>query len=217
MLNIFRKLAFFDDQATEMDTISEQQAIENLVMRVDAQISRPGGRIIGFIASGSGEGTSSLSQTYALAWASQLRRRVLLLRVLDESTAATGILATLAAGESLDASLRPLHGDGFAGNPAMHEAQETQWDLLARADLWQKLRDCFDDIVIDLPATSTSRLGLVSAVHCDGVVVILEAEKTRAPVAESLIASLRAVRAPILGIVLNKRRYYLPKQIYRLL
>lgn len=217
MLNIFRKLAFFDDQATEMDTISEQQAIENLVMRVDAQISRPGGRIIGFIASGSGEGTSSLSQTYALAWASQLRRRVLLLRVLDESTAATGILATLAAGESLDASLRPLHGDGFVGNPAMHEAQETQWDLLARADLWQKLRDCFDDIVIDLPATSTSRLGLVSAVHCDGVVVILEAEKTRAPVAESLIASLRAVRAPILGTVLNKRRYYLPKQIYRLL
>ena len=217
MLNIFRKLAFFDDHTTEMDAISDQQAIENLVMRVDAQLFRPGGRIIGFIASGSGEGTSSLSRTYALASASQLRRRVMLLRVLDESTAATGILATLAAGESLDASLQPLLGKGFAGHPDIYEARETQWDLLARADLWQKLRDCFDDIVLDLPATSTSRLGLVSAVHCDGVVVLLEAEKTRAPVAESLIASLRAVRAPILGTVLNKRRYYLPKQIYRLL
>jgi protein-tyrosine kinase len=198
-----------------MNTMSDLSAIEDLVTRIDAQLNTSAGRVIGFIASGSGEGTTTLANAYASAVVSRLRRRVLVLGVASENSAVPGVLPLLAAGSPLDAALQPLPGGGFSGNLDDSKAGEGKWDLLARADLWQQLREHFDEIVLDLPATSKLRLGLVCAVHCDGVVVVLEAEKTRAPVVENLISSLRAVRAPILGTVLNQRQFYLPQRIYR--
>ena len=53
------------------------------------------------------------------------------------------------------------------------------------------------------------------APYCDGVAVVIEAESTRAPVAESLVGNLRQVRARVLGAVLNKRRFHLPARVYR--
>jgi protein-tyrosine kinase len=198
----------------EMNTTLDLRPMEDLVTRIDAQLSRPGGRVVGFIASGSGEGTSTLARAYASAVVSLLRRRVLLLCAIDEDASDPGVLPALAAGLPLDDCLQPLPGGGFTGSLGGHNAG-VLWELQARTDLWQELRNRFDEIVIDLPATSVSHIGLTSAAQCDGVVVVLEAEKTRAPVVEKLIASLRAVRAPLLGTVLNKRRYYLPQRVYR--
>jgi protein-tyrosine kinase len=121
----------------------------------------------------------------------------------------------LAKGLPLDECLQAFPGGGFCGSLGGGGPDEALWELLVRADLWADLRSRFDSIVLDLPATSVSRIGLVCATQCDGVVVVLEAEKTRAPVVENLINSLRAVGANMLGTVFNKRRYYLPQRIYR--
>ena len=91
------------------------------------------------------------------------------------------------------------------------------WELLPRTELWYALRERYDEVVIDLPAPSHSRVGLAIAPYCDGVAVVVEAEKARAPVVENLIGHLRQVRARVLGAVLNKRRFHLPARIYRLL
>ena len=198
-----------------MTTSMELRQIEDLVTRVAAQLSKPGGRIIGFIASGGGEGTTSIAQAYAKTVVSHLRRRVLLLSAVHEDAKDPGVLTVLSQGGPLDDCLKPLAGGGQTGTLGGRQAGDTLWELLARDDLWQDLRNRFDDIVLDLPASSVSRLGLMTAPHCDGVVVVIEAEKTRAPVVESLIASLRAVHAPVLGTVLNRRRFYLPKRVYR--
>ena len=195
-----------------MTTTLEQRAIEDLVTRIDARLSSPTGRIIGFIASGRGEGTTTLAQAYATTLISQQRRNVLLLGIATEGVTTPGVLSTLAAGLPLDDCLRPFASGGVTGLLGGHDAL---WELLTQAKLWQDLRSRFDDIVLDLPDSSSSRLGLQTAPHCDGVVVVIEAEKTRAPVVENLIASLHAVHAPLLGTVLNRRRFYLPKRVYR--
>lgn len=194
-----------------MTTTLEQRAIEDLVTRIDACLSVPTGRIIGFIASGRGEGTSTLAEAYATTLISYQRRNVLLLGVDGASITTPGVLSTLAAGLPLDDCLRPFAGRGFTGSLGGHDAL---WELLTVTKLWQDLRSRFDDIVLDLPDSSSSRLGLQTAPQCDGVVIVIEAEKSRAPVVENLIASLRAVRAPLLGTVLNRRQFYLPKRIY---
>ena len=203
-----------DNRTEKMSVLLDMRPIEDLVTGIDTQLSRPGGRIVGFIASGSGEGTSTIAHAYAKAVVSHLRRRVLLLSAVDEDASDLGVLPALASGTSLDQCLRPMEGGGFAGSLGGRNIG-VLWELQARADLWEELRNRFDDVVLDLPATSLSLIGLNSAAHCDGVVVVLEAERTRAPVVENLIASLRAVRAPLLGTVLNKRRYYLPQRVYR--
>lgn len=188
----------------------DTRAIEDLVTRVDAQLPAGSGRLLAFIASGPGEGTSTIAQNYVGTAALQFRRRVLLLR----AAGGPGLLKALADGEPVEALVKPLAAGGVWASLGDAQARDL-WDLLARNDLWQPLRGLYDEIVLDLPSAAVSRLGLVAAAQCDGVVVVLEAEKTRAPVVENLIASLRAVRAKVLGTVMNRRRFYVPPRIYR--
>lgn len=198
-----------------MTTPVDPRAIEDLVARVDAALPSTRGRIVAFVASGAGEGTSTVAAAYAAAHSAHLRRRVLLLTTGDSGTARQGVLQALADGKALDDVVTPTRDGGFTaplggvgdGGPA--------WDLLAREDVWQTLRDRFDLVVLDMPAASASGAALRVAPLADGVVVVLEAEKTRAPVVDHLIASLSAVRAHVLGTVLNKRRFYLPSRLYR--
>lgn len=191
------------------------RAIEDLVTRVDAQLPQLSGRIVGFIASSSGEGTTTLASAYARIVGSHSRRRVLLLNATPDDLQTPGVLPSLIAELPLGPCLLPLSDNVSAGSLGGATTGDALWKLLASPELWQKLRHQYDDIVLDLPAASSSRLGLVSAALCDGIVVVLEAEKTRAPVVENLIASLRAVRAPILGTVMNRRRFHLPKRVYQ--
>lgn len=191
------------------------RAIEDLVARIDAQLPQRGGRMVGFIASSGGEGTTTLASAYAKIVGSHSRRRVLLLNATPDTAQTPGVFPSLVAELPLGPCLRPHSDNVVAGSLGGASTGDALWKLLALPELWQDLRRQYDDIVLDLPAASSSRLGLMSAALCDGVVVVLEAEKTRAPVVENLISSLRAVRAPILGTVMNRRRFHLPKRVYQ--
>jgi len=209
-----------------MNSLATQQsldprAIQDLMTRIDASFPPGRGRLVGFIACSPGEGTSSVAQAYARGVATQYRRRVLL---LDASSAndtppvggvgsLTGVLATLARRRAEAGHVTPAqHGamSGGAGNGGL-------WELLPQTELWYALREAYDEVIIDLPAAAHSRLGMAVAPYCDGVTVVLEAERTRAPVAENLLSHLRTVRARVLGAVMNRRRYHLPQRVYRLL
>jgi Mrp family chromosome partitioning ATPase len=48
----------------------------------------------------------------------------------------------------------------------------------------------------------------------DGVVLVVEADKTRWPVAQSVKERIIQHGGNVLGMVLNKRRYYIPGFIY---
>ena len=195
----------------------DTRAIQDLITRVDAQLPVGQGRLVGFIASGAGEGTSTVAAAYARLAAEQLRRRVLLLEAGQGDGSRPGLLATLADGRAIDEALEPLPGGGWRASLCGTLGEGSIWELSARTEFWRALRDRFDEVVVDLPAPDRSRLGLAVAPHCDGVAVVVEAEKTRAPVAEHLVSSLRAVRARVLGAVLNRRRFHLPVRIYRML
>jgi Mrp family chromosome partitioning ATPase len=49
----------------------------------------------------------------------------------------------------------------------------------------------------------------------DGVVLVLEAEKTRKPVAENLKNRILQNGGNILGMVFNNRRYHIPESVYK--
>jgi exopolysaccharide biosynthesis WecB/TagA/CpsF family protein len=192
----------------------DTRPIEHLVTRVATRLPSARGRLIGFIASGSGEGTSTLARAYVETSAGRMQRRVLLLDAAAEGRGA-GVMHALAAQRSLTKLLRPMAGGGMRASMGGSMGLQAQGELVARMDLWDELRSRFDEIVLDLPAASASHLGLALAPYCDGVVVVLEAEKTRAPVVQNLIADLKDVQANVLGTVLNRRRYHVPARIYR--
>jgi MinD-like ATPase involved in chromosome partitioning or flagellar assembly len=77
------------------------------------------------------------------------------------------------------------------------------------------LRREFDLIVIDAGAASEGTLGLALARKADRVLLVLEADRTRVRVAANVRHEIEANGGQLLGVVFNKRRYRMPRFIYR--
>ena len=184
---------------------------ETLAQRIEASLAPDQGRLIGFMGSAGGEGTSTVARAYVSAVVADSGRRVLLLETQGTGMGTAtdrgpdGVIQALAAGRPLHHLARPLRGGGMVARLGAADTPQAVQALVSDSAFWAELRCHFDDIVIDLPAAKGSPLGLALASHCDGVVLVVEAAKTRAPLARRRVAELRAVQANVLGTVLNKR------------
>ena len=182
-------------------------------------------KVVQFIGTRQGEGASTVASEFARVSAAHFGQRVLLLDAdpykapqaspdgmqLDDRGAAASPnrdpddLAPYQIGNaSLFVGTLP-HGNGSAksavGSP--------------RADgFWERLRQRFDLVLVDSLPAAVSSDGLAISSMVDGVILVLEAETTRWPVAENLKDSIQRSGGMVLGVVLNKRRYYIPDFIY---
>jgi protein-tyrosine kinase len=78
----------------------------------------------------------------------------------------------------------------------------------------RQLRETYRCIVVDsppvIPHADSTLIG-----HCvDGVVVVVEAGGTPSEVLDHALGKLSAAKATILGTILNKREYFIPKWVY---
>ncbi|MBI4963101.1 MAG: CpsD/CapB family tyrosine-protein kinase [Desulfomonile tiedjei] len=90
-------------------------------------------------------------------------------------------------------------------------------DLERVDDVLAVLKKKYRYVLVDSPpvvpfvdATTICRMA-------DGVVLLVESEQTRSEVVDHTIQKLRSAGAEILGIILNKREFHIPKRIYRFL
>ena len=198
----------------------DKQQIEVLSARIDAALPPTSARLVGFIASGVGEGTSTVARAYAQANAAPNGRRVLLVSAAQPSSAGSssqgpGLLEALRSGRSLDDAVTRHSRGVFVASLGPVVDSDRAWSVLASRSVLEALRNRFELVALDMPASAVSSAGLKMAALCDGIVVVMEAGKTRAPVVAHLIDNLIALRATVLGTVLNKRRYPLPARLYR--
>jgi hypothetical protein len=77
------------------------------------------------------------------------------------------------------------------------------------------LRSRFDMVMIDCPSMAESSVAARIASLSDGVVLIVDAGKTRWQVLKNQIREIQANRGSVLGVVLNKRKFYIPEFIYK--
>jgi hypothetical protein len=89
---------------------------------------------------------------------------------------------------------------------------------------WQYRRDCinllrseFDYTLIDCPSLRRSSDLLSVAPFVDGVILVIEANRTRREQLLHAERSIAAAQGKLLGYILNKRTYEVPEWIYRLL
>lgn len=75
----------------------------------------------------------------------------------------------------------------------------------------------YEYVVIDCPAMNRTSSAAVMASKADAVVLVVEAERIRREVIQRSINTLEDLDANILGVVLNKRQYPIPKSIYKML
>lgn len=76
------------------------------------------------------------------------------------------------------------------------------------------LKGMFDYVVFDGSAVLGSSDMTVAARHFDGVLIVLECEKTKWEVIQLAIDKITKLRGNVIGAVMNRRKFYIPKVLY---
>lgn len=82
-------------------------------------------------------------------------------------------------------------------------------------DLMKQVRDYFDYAILDVPPIVSHPDALSLAQHIDGVVLVVLAGITNREIIQKAKAKLQEAGLPVLGVILNRRTYYIPNFIYR--
>jgi MinD-like ATPase involved in chromosome partitioning or flagellar assembly len=79
----------------------------------------------------------------------------------------------------------------------------------------ESLRYSFDFLLLDCPSLKDSGDAALFAQAADGVVLVVEADRTRKEQIRSTLNTLEMAKGNVLGCVLNKRQYPIPEWLYQ--
>ena len=188
-----------------------------LLLRLIASMPRSSGRVLQLIAAHDGEGVSSMVRDLAVIAAAGGARKVLLLDI--EPPTGRGTAAMLAAhGHSLGAMTAERRTMRVDNSSLYVTAPLGAGGLKINEANWAKIIDAartgFDLVLIDAPSLQRSSAGIEVAGLADLAIVVVEAEATRVAVAKRLVERLESAGGQVVGAILNKRAFYIPRFIY---
>jgi protein-tyrosine kinase len=181
-------------------------------------------RVIHFTAARPREGTSTVVRAYGRALAQTMRRSVLIIDANEAHpdqhlhfgvTAGAGPDDMVMQG-AMQVEIYPTAYPNLSISPLSPRAPwvPSVFDPDAVAEAFARLRNQFDAVLVDSsPVLRPGTMALSS--KADGVVLVLEAERTRWPVAMQAKQRIEGSGGTLLGVVLNKRRYHIPTAVYR--
>lgn len=80
--------------------------------------------------------------------------------------------------------------------------------------LLKVLQGLFDYVIFDSPYVNRDAETKVLSNKCDGVILVIESGKTRGQAARRAKRELEVAGANVLGVILNRRKHYIPQWIY---
>jgi len=181
---------------------------------------KPAGYCVAFTSALAAEGVTYLLTRLATEAARQASSRV---AVLDMAL----LLRRFEAQESVSFGMKfnssahywtlAFNGDATLQPNGMRQG-DTQGQFSARLrPLLIAARREFDFIFLDCPSVQASTLASELDICVDGYVAVVSAAQPRKQNLEQLSAVLREAHAPLLGFVLNRRRYPVPAWLYRMI
>lgn len=203
-----------------------EEAIVGLYQTLEATLPDPPLKIIQFIGSREGEGTSTIVRELARVSALRMNKSVLIVdadktRPIQHHSfglSPQGYIEDAIRNGGSTEGIFCQSGDKHLFIGLLSREGTSISELLDSRDIngfFDKLRKQFDLVLIDSPSVTTSPDSLSLCPRVDGVVLVVEAENTRWPVAEAMRDRIVRTGGNILGVVLNKRQYHIPEFIYR--
>lgn len=196
--------------------------------QVDFLLPNSSHKLIQFIGPHRGEGVSTIVREFAKIAVERYGKSVLVLdsayqdparKINFNITCEYGWLDLLENGELSDKALFRFGDSNLFFAPISFQASLVTplKDLTATSNLWMKLKERFDLILVDSSSDENCAESIALAHNADGVVLVLEAEKSRRRLAKNVIKRITASGGRVLGVVLNKRKYRVPKFLYKYL
>lgn len=130
-----------------------------------------------------------------------------------------GLAETLSNGSNNGDAVLPSKVNNLhilsAGTPKGNYAEILNTEQLRK--MLNSMKKNYRFVVIDLPAINEASWALRIARLCDGVCLVVEAERSRWEVVDRTREQLVKSDTNLLGVVLNKRKLYIPEWLYRTL
>lgn len=199
-----------------------QQYLQLFLNSAQKKSRRPGKCFVAaFTSAESGAGVSYVAQSFGVELARKIGKRTLIadarrlarLNMLQFSTVEQHCFPTNVANlwslppeeETVDVS----------GGDDMSLQTHHGSDLAISFSNLQTLRFAFDYVLLDCPALDASDEATFLAPETDGVMIVVEADRTRREQIQNARHAIESANADLLGFVLNKRRYAVPEWLYK--
>jgi Mrp family chromosome partitioning ATPase len=199
---------------------------EELKSRLEIKVPDESLKAILFTGSSHHTGVSMTAHGYADYLASAFPYKVLLIQITPDSTQTDqndaihqpNELSNMFCSYSKMASDSSQNSNGslFAVS-CTKEALKTNglFQSIRLDEVLQSMRESFDYVILDAPPVNLFSETRMLCKKFDGVILVLEFGKTRKQVAQRVKQELETAGANFLGVVINKRKHYIPKWIYK--
>lgn len=201
--------------------------MSTLYQTITAALPGNGHRSILFVGSRSSEGTSTIAREFSKTAASRMEKEVVLVDcdgsykglVYPEMDPDLRLDPNLPAGR-IEKVLCPVDGTSLCILPLFRLSDPTRPQVIDFGNgggFWNFLKERFELIVVDFPPAMMHTSGPSIIPLVDGVIIVVEAEKTRWQVALSVKEKVVKNGGTVLGVVFNKQQHYIPQFIYNYL
>jgi protein-tyrosine kinase len=198
-----------------------EQEMMSLYQTITTSLPDIESRSVLLMGSRSNEGTSTIARQLAKAVTLRMEKKVLLID-LDRSRPDLHVYGSIGAergakDDSGDHDMYRVEESSLHVMPLFQRTMVTPRtiDSVKTPDFWAPLKSQFDLIIVDCPPGTTFPEGPSIASQVDGIILVVEAERTRWQVALKMKETILKSGGNILGIVFNRQRHYIPGFIYR--
>lgn len=204
-----------------VDSRMEQEMI-GLHLKLEPMLPSP--RTILFTASCAGEGVSTIVRAYGWVAANRFASRTLILDCSRREKGQKGFFNISNGFGWNDAARGLVELDGAIrriGNSALYVSGYSSKDPALLADrskinrFLATIQERFDLVLLDSPPATMGLDGINFMGGLDGVILVVEAEKTRWPIVDNTKNRILSGGNRILGLVMNKKRNHIPQYLYR--
>ena len=214
-------LEFPTSKSVELEIEEEMIALYQSINSLRSSTQK--NKVIQFMSTDGEQGTSTIVFELARVAALKYTKSVLLLdadlRKLDKEpfniTLEHSLEETIRAGDPVDKALYQIANSSlflsrlFKGSGSIRQFL----DPSGIDDLLEKLRTRFDFIFIDSPPEKVFSIGLAASTSVNGVILVLDAEKTCLDEAKNITDKITKNGGKVLGVVVNKQRNHIPEFI----
>lgn len=205
--------------------LTMEREMERLYQSISALYADPKKTIFQFVSSQKGEGSSTILREFGRFLSEKVNKSILIfddaskmdqhhafsvlpgISLQQIMTKGKSVNWALVQGNESPVFLCRLFEDTSVSNPA--NMSEDIGKILSQ------LRKRFDYILIDSPPLSVSEEALALCSSVDGVILVVEARKTRSHVVSYAKDRIIQNGGKILGAVFNKQYHYIPNWIYK--
>jgi Mrp family chromosome partitioning ATPase len=208
--------------------VTTQEEMFSLYRSIEYFPGRGTRRLVQFAGTGAGEGTSTIIREFAGFMATAIGKSVLLIDAdrIEPSQhvhfgfrAAKGWMDAVKAGRNAGDAIYQVGKSKLFISPPFGGSRSVRadFDSSGLAGYLKQIEGRFELVLVDSPPADVSSDALAIAPNVDGVVLVIEAERTRWTAARDLKERIEKVGGNVFGVVFNKRRRHVPRRIVHLL